>query len=166
MRSRPSPGLTQGQTESAIATARSTEAATRVQTRVARYGMRSRAPHQAVTGAHEGAGRCTMAPGMAAAAQTTTRNAMSNSQSVLKSRLAAVSLASWVKRASIPSVVVGPASGTTRRLAATPMRESWLKWASMIGVTGSWAARLTATAAASQCGQPRSFKNPVNGAAR
>jgi len=84
----------------------------------------------------------------------------------LNTRLAALSLAAWTTRASIPSVVAGPARGTTRRLAATPMSESWLKWASMMGVTGSWAARLTATAAANQCGQRRASRKLVNDAAR
>ena len=34
-----------------------------------------------------------------------------------------------------------------------PTSESWLKWASMTGVTAAWAPTLTATAVASQAGQ-------------
>ena len=50
----------------------------------------------------------------------------------------------------MPSVVPAAASGTTTRLAAMPTSESWLKWASMTGVTAAWAPTLTATAVASQ----------------
>ena len=45
----------------------------------------------------------------------------------------------------MPRVVAGAASGTTKRLATMPISESWLKNASMMGVTASWAPTLTAT---------------------
>ena len=61
----------------------------------------------------------------------------------------------------MPSVVPTAASGTTTRLAATPTSESWLKWASMTGVTAAWAPRLTAAAVASQPGQPHPESQPV-----
>lgn len=41
--------------------------------------------------------------------------------------------------ATLPSVVAGPASGITSRFAATPISESWLKWASMIGTVSDHA---------------------------
>ena len=61
----------------------------------------------------------------------------------------------------MPSVVPAAASGTTTRFAAMPTSESWLKWASMTGVTAAWAATLTDTAVASQPGQPRPSSQPV-----
>ena len=65
-----------------------------------------------------------MAPGMAAATHTTVRRATRISQSALKQSPASVSLTSEIESASIPSVVAGAASGTTRRFARTPISES------------------------------------------
>ncbi len=62
----------------------------------------------------------------------------------------------------MPSVVATAASGTTARLATTPISESWLKWATMSGVTTACAPRLTAIAAASQGGAPRAVRPLVS----
>jgi hypothetical protein len=107
-----------------------------------------------------------MAAGTAAATQTTTRSATSRSQTAWKQNAASVSLSRESRSASMPRVVAGAASGTTKRLATTPMSESWLKKATMIGVTASWAPTLTANDRASHTGHPHVDSHSASGGPR
>ncbi len=66
----------------------------------------------------------------------------------------------------MPRVVAGAASGTTKRLATMPISESWLKNASITGVTASWAPALTASDRASHTGQPQVESRSASGGPR
>ena len=93
------------------------------------------------------------APGTAAAAATAPRRPSSTGHAAANSHPATVALSGPTATATRPRTVARPASGTTTRLASTPMVESWLKWARPIGSTASWAATLIASAAARpRCG--------------
>ncbi len=109
-----------------------------------------------------GAGKCTIAPGSAAARATSARRISRTSQRQSKSKGPPGPGSSSTIRAAMPSVVATAASGTTARLATTPISESWLKCAAMSGVTAACAPRLTAAAPASQGGQPRTVRRSVS----
>ena len=107
-----------------------------------------------------------MAHGSRAAAQTTARSAARSSQTKLNSADATTSLAAATARARRPSDVPPAASGTTSRFAATPASESWLKCASITGVTAACAPALTAMACASERGHPQAASRSVAAGAR
>src|SRR3989442_1092430 len=90
-----------------------------------------------------GAGRCTTAPGTAAAIATSARSASNTGQTASKPTCAALSLRKDTPTARSPATVATPARGTTPRFATTPIVESWLKWVRVIGSTASCAAALT-----------------------
>lgn len=117
-------GRSHGQIESpATSTARAPTTA-RIRRDVVIPGARRSAPYQATTVAADGAGRWTMAAGSAAATETTARSAIRTSQSVWKSSAARTPEASSTSSVSMPRVVATAASGTTSRLATTPISES------------------------------------------
>ena len=110
------------------------------------YGARSSASPPAATASAGGGGTCTTAPGRAASARTTRRSVTRRSQRLWKSGWASGSQRVATASVRTPPVVRRPASGTTRRFAATPSGESWPKWSSITGVTPSWAPADTASA--------------------
>ena len=156
MRSSPSPGRSAGQAASARAVARSVPAAARTRTLSPAAGRSPSAAYQHAAAPSPGAGTARAAPGTAAAARTTARSPRSAGHAAWKSTSAASAETAAAARAPRPMTVAAPASGTTARLAAIPTSESWLKWLAMTGVTATCAVRLTARAAASHGGRPRS----------
>src|SRR5437899_64647 len=77
-----------------------------------------------------GAGRCTTAPGTAAAIATSARSASNTGQTASKPTCAALSLRKDTPTARSPATVATPARGTTPRFATTadvrrPTRARW-----------------------------------------
>src|SRR5438034_2464931 len=86
-----------------------------------------------------GAGRCTTAPGTAAARATTPRSASSTGQSASNPTCAALALRKDAPTARSPATVATPASGTTARFATTPIALTHFNQLSTIGVDANLA---------------------------
>src|SRR6266571_3606459 len=106
-----------------------------------------------------GAGRCTTAPGTAAAIATSARSASNTGQTASKPTCAALSLRKDTPTARSPATVATPARGTTPRFATTPIVDSWLKWVRVIGSTAIGAATIPAVAA-NESWNPGSCRSP------